>query len=527
MMKSLMTIGLMIVTSLFMVPTGLAGERIQPPELSGHAEFTNRTDIGSCRIPGSIDYDRESQTYLVGGSGANIWSGSDHFSFAWRKLSGDFILTAEFRFIGEGVNPHRKAGWMIRKTLDRDSPYADAVVHGDGLTSLQYRTEAGGETRESASRIKAPKVLQLERTGKRFIMRVAGPGSPLEAAGEIELDLGDEVYAGLAICAHDDKAFEIAEARNLRIDFPLPGEGVSSGEGCASRLEILDVSTGSRKILYATDQLLEAPNWTPDGKDLVYNSRGQLFRFNLESREISRIDTGKARGINNDHVISWSGDRLGISHQADRGELSGSTISVLPLSGGLPVMVTSQAPSYLHGWSPDDRYLVYTARREGRYDIYRIPAAGGTETRLTCQESLDDGPEYSPDGEWIYFNSARTGTMQIWRMHPDGNGQEQLTFDQWNDWFPHLSPDGQTVLFLSYPPETDAQDHPRCRRVMLRTMSPKGGEARVVAYLYGGQGTINVPSWSPDGGRAAFVSYSYQPENLQPGSGTEPGISGQ
>ncbi len=111
-----------------------------------------------------------------------------------------------------------------------------------------------------------------------------------------------------------------------------------------------------------------------------------------------------------------------------------------------------------------------------------------------------------PEGKYIYFNSNRTGTMQIWRMRPDGSGQEQLTFDEWNDWFPHISPDGKSMIFLSFGTDVDSGDHPFYKHVVLRTMPVSGGKPTIVAYIYGGQGTINVPSWSPDGKRVAFVS---------------------
>jgi TolB protein len=150
--------------------------------------------------------------------------------------------------------------------------------------------------------------------------------------------------------------------------------------------------------------------------------------------------------------------------------------------------------------------VVYTGGRDGAWDIYRSSSRGGEETRLTTHEALDDGPEYTPDGEWIYFNSARTGRMQIWRMRPDGGGQEQVTDDGYNNWFPHISPDGRWIAFLSYGPEIQADDHPWYKHVYLRLMPFAGGEPEVIAYVYGGQGTINVPSWSPDSRRLAFVS---------------------
>jgi Tol biopolymer transport system component len=208
---------------------------------------------------------------------------------------------------------------------------------------------------------------------------------------------------------------------------------------------------------------------------------------------------------NNDHVISFDGTRLAISHHAkeDQGQ---SVVYTLPLGGGDPTRITALSPSYLHGWSADDKYLVYTAERNGAYNIFRIPSEGGDELQLTDTPTLDDGPEYTPDGKYIYFNSARSGTMQIWRMDADGGNQTQITDDQYNNWFPHISPDGKWIVFISFPPEVPAGSHPFYERVYLRLMSVEQLEPRVVAYLYGGQGTINVPSWSPDSKRIAFVS---------------------
>ena len=274
-----------------------------------------------------------------------------------------------------------------------------------------------------------------------------------------------------------------------------------------SKLEILELETGIRKVIHRSPLSLQAPNWSPDGRFLVYNSEGLLYRFDLESGIPEVIPSGFANSNNNDHVISFDGKKLGISHHAEE-EGGRSIIYTMPLSGGIPERITTLGPSYLHGWSPDGEYLTYTAGRNGNYDICKISVNKKDEIRLTDAPGLDDGSEYSPDGKYIYFNSNRSGTMQIWRMHPDGSNQEQITFDEYNDWFPHISPDGRWMVFLSFQKEVKSDDHPFYKQVYLRKLPVSGGKPEVIAYVYGGQGSINVPSWSPDSKRIAFISNS-------------------
>jgi TolB protein len=482
---------------------------LPPPMPFGY--FQTHEDVGNPAIAGSAAYDAAAQTYELTGSGTNMWAARDEFQFVWRKLSGDFIVRTHAELLGTGVDPHRKLGWIIRRTLDAGSPYVDAAVHGDGLTSLQFRRTADGQTEEIRSTMTHANVIQLERRGKSFIMSVAQFGGIFTRTELTELDLGDEVYVGLFLCSHNPKVSEKARFRNVRIVVP-PKEGwVPYRDYIGSNLEVMPVDTGERLVLDTSPISIQAPNWTPDGKTLIYNSRGHLFRFDLEARRSTEIDTGEATNNNNDHVLSWGGQMLGISSGHNPADNRRSVVYTVPVTGGAPKRITANSPSYLHTWSPDNKFLLFTGSRNNELDIYRISVEGGEETRLTDAKGVDDGPEFTPDGQWVYFNSSRTGRMQIWRMRPDGSGQEQLTNDEFNNWFPHISPDGKRIAFVSYGLDVSAEDHPFYKQVYIRLMGLDGKNPRVIAYVYGGQGTMNVPSWSPDSKRIAFVSNSALP----------------
>ncbi|MBK8021551.1 MAG: TolB family protein [Chloroflexi bacterium] len=467
--------------------------------------FETHSDVGSPRLAGSCTLDPQTQVFTITGAGVNIWEVRDEFHYVWRRMRGDFIATVRAEFQGAGVNPHRKLGWMARTSLNASSAAVSTGIHGDGLLSLQYRRSAGAQTEEVRAPLIGADVIQLERRGSVYRMSVARFGEPFTTVEVTDLNLGDEVYLGLFVCSHENDVVEQATFRDVRISVPVQKGFDRARDPFGSRLEILDVASGSREIVYQSDDVFEAPNWTLDGEALIFNRGGLLYRFDLPSRAIKQIDTGDAVGNNNDHVISFDGTMLAISSHT--GPQNHSIVYTVPLSGGAPKQITPIGPSYLHGWSPDGKAVVYTGLRNGEYDIYRKPVDGGDEVQLTTAPGLNDGPEYTPDGKSIYFNSVRTGRMQIWRMKPDGSDQEQLTDDEYNNWFPHISPDGRQVIFLTYlVGEVDPSDHPAAKRVYLRVMPLDGGAPKVVAYLYGGQGTMNVPSWSPDGTKVAFVS---------------------
>jgi len=475
--------------------------------------FDAQSDVGRPSRPGFASYDPRQQTYRIVGSGQNMWGDHDDFHFVWKRMTGNFILSTRARFLGPSAEPHRKIGWTIRPSLETNSPHVTAAMHGDGLTSLQFRRTKGAMTEEGPARDSMPNadaVIQLERRDGVYLMSIARFGDTLVTRELTDVSLPDTVYVGLFVCSHNDAAVERGAFSNVRITTPAKQSLVPYRDYLGSNLEILDVATGNATIVHQYRGSFQAPNWTHDGKALIYAQEGRLYRFDLTSRAPQAINTGFATRNNNDHVLSFDGRMMAISHHAveDSGR---SIVYTVPTKGGTPKRVTAKGPSYFHGWSPDGRWLVYTGQRNGEFDVYKIPVNGGEEIRLTSAPGLDDGPEYSPDGRYIYFNSSRTGRMQIWRMRPDGSAQEQITNDGVNNWFPHISPDGKSIAYISFPADVPANDHPFYKHVSLRLMPIAGGPSRVIAYLYGGQGTINVPSWSPDGKRLAFVSNSTMP----------------
>lgn len=274
-----------------------------------------------------------------------------------------------------------------------------------------------------------------------------------------------------------------------------------------SFLEIYNMETQEVRTVKRFDYLIEAPNWTSDGEKLVYNSGGKIYELKIADGTICEIQSGYVNNCNNDHVLSPDGSEIAVSHGTQ--EDGKSRVYILPINGGTPRLITPLAPSYLHGWSPDGKTLAYCAERNGEYDVYTIPKEGGVETQLTDVAGLNDGCEYSPDGEYIWFNSVRTGLMQAWRMKKDGTEQTQMTFDEdWNTWFPHISPDNQKVAMISYKKgDLEPGEHLPHKYVELRTMNADGTDVKTVLELFGGQGTINVNSWSPDSKEFAFVRY--------------------
>lgn len=484
---------------------------------NGNAQEINRlTKIGifdQQSVPGYISdksffkYDSESDTYSARISAAETHSDDVAPPFLWKAIQGDFILRAEILF-NENFEDGSQAGWMLRNSISERESEDDIFIS----------VSPSGLYDESGSMNKSPSdsdkniiyVLQLSRVGDELTFKMAQFGDQLHTVRQISDPMRNELFAGLFIKNNSDSDAEVT-FRNVRIVKPAPESMESYQNYLGSKLEIVDIEQAHRTVLYETEHSIQAPNWTTDGEKLIVNSNGYLYNFHLESGKLSQLNTGFATNNNNDHVISFDGTMLAISHHKE--EYGGeSTIYTLPVEGSdHPKQVTQSGlgASYLHGISPDNKTVLFTGNRNGQYDIYAADTETMEETQLTDTPGLDDGSEYSPDGKYIYFNSNRTGTMQIWRMDADGSNKKQLTFDKnTHDWFPHISPDGKWIVFLSYGLDVESGDHPFYKEVTLQLMPAEGGEPKVIAYLYGGQGTINVPSWSPDSKRVSFVSNS-------------------
>lgn len=481
---------------------------------TGVGLFDSHQDVGVNPKTGSAEFRPATGEYRITGGGANIWAATDAFQFAWKKMSHDVAITADIRFEGTGVNAHRKAALMIRQSLDPGSAYADVAVHGDGLTSLQFRPSAGAATQESRSELKGPVRVRIERRGSQFRLLAGTPGSTLQPTGPVTVEMSGDVYVGLAVCSHDAQVLETAVFTNVKVEELLPPRPPAK-----SLITIYDLKTRKSTVVYTSDKIFEAPNWSPDGRFLLVNSGGNLYRLPLDSKspEPQKIELGELTRCNNDHGIAPDGKTLAISSSAVG---RGSQVYLANADGSGAHLMTEKWPSYYHGWSPDGKWLAYTAQRGDNFDIYRVAVTGGEEERLTSSPGYDDGPDYSRDGKWIYVNSDRTGHFQVWRFPADGAGPsdekaQQVTRDTGEIWFPHPSPDGKWMTVISFPHGT--LGHPPNRNVELRLAKMPGDKLKdlkftTVVKLFGGQGTINVNSWSPDSRKFAYVSYELIPK---------------
>jgi Tol biopolymer transport system component len=475
--------------------------------------FDGQSDVGSVTPPGIASYDAKAGTYTVTAAGENLWSTADAFHFVWKKVSGDVELTADASFpeaAGEH-NPHRKAVLMFRQTLDADGVYADAAVHGSGLTALQYRRTRSATTQDIELNIELPKTVRLEKRGDEIAMFLSMKGEPLHQVGaSIKMRFDGQFYAGIGVCSHNKDAVEKAVFARLELKPPAP---IAAGARMAlySTLQTIGIEDSFRRALVVATgrEQMEAPNWSRDGASLLFTREGKIWKIGAEGGTPARVDTGALEGCGGSHGLSPDGKWLAVSCAIAGGREV--RIYIVPSGGGTPRQVTANPWAWFHSWSPDGKTILFVRPDNGSLNLYAIPAEGGAEMALTSGNGVNDDPDYSADGKYIYFNSDRAGgTMQIWRMKADGSEPEQMTHDEFNNWTPHPSPDGKSVLILSY--DKSVAGHLANKDVALRILTPADGKVRLLVNIEGGSGTDNVPNWAPDGSHFAFVSYQMLPE---------------
>jgi TolB protein len=478
--------------------------------------FEGQTDIGKVNPAGSAAFDAASGAYSIRSAGWDLWAANDAFHMVWKKVSGDLSLTANIQLAEASAQSHRyrKAFLMLRQTLDPDSQYADVAVHGSGLTALQYRRSKGDTTQGIAFDLGAPKTVRLEKRGDTLTLFVSMNGEPLHQAGaSIELHFAEPFYAGFGVCAHKDGATETATFTQVELK-PLVAPQSPAPMALYSTLQTIAIDNNARmsSVIVTAKAKMEAPNWSRDGKTLIFDRDGRLWTVPAKGGEPSAIDLGGATDCTGSHGLSPDGKWLAMTCAMAGDSNAGKPVRrvyMIPSTGGTPRMVTANPGSYFHSWSPDGKTILFTRSSNGSLNIYAIPAEGGDEKALTTGTGTSDDPDYSPDGKYIYFNSDRAGGMQIFRMRPDGSQPEQMTFDDRRNWTAHPSPDGKSVLILSY--ASDVTGHPANKDVTLRILDAETKKVRDLVEIVGGTGTDNVPNWAPDGAHFAFVSYQMLP----------------
>jgi len=478
--------------------------------------FEGQSDVGSVTPPGTAAFDSASGVYTIRSAGANLWGTTDGFHFLWKMVSGDVSLTADIDFPEKtgAHSEHRKAILIFRQTLDADSAYADAAQHGVGLTALQFRDAKGETTQSIELNIDPPKKLRLQKHGDEFTMFVSFKGEPLHQVGAAtKMHLNEPFYAGIGLSAHDPNAVETATFAHVELK-PLVAPATTPQTALYSSLKALEIDPGARRaiVAYTAKARAMAPNWSRDGKTLIFVQDGKMFRVAADGLKnvdgsAEQIDTGGATGCNGSHGLSPDGKLLAIT--CTMASNPGNRVYIIPTSGGEPRMVTANPDSYFHTWSPDGKSIVFTRPSHGSLNIIAISVDGGAETALTNGTGVSDDPDYSADGQYIYFNTDRWGGMQIARMKADGSGVEQVTHDKFNNWTPHPSPDGRSIVYIAYPP--DVTTHAANKDVALHILSTSDGSIRVLTNFVGGDGSMNVPNWAPDSKSLAFVSYEMLP----------------
>ena len=471
--------------------------------------FAAQSDIGLVTPPGNARYAAVSDTYTLTGAGANTWYHVDEFHYLWKRMSGDVALTAEIRFppvtYHHEPDPHRKGILMFRQTLDSGGIYADAVVHGSGMTALQYRRERGANSEDIELNTDAPQTVRIEKRGDAFTLYLSMKGEPLHPVGaSIALHLVAPFYVGLGVVSHNVDTVDQVEFRAVRLQ-ALPPLAKGAPQVHYSTLRTIQTEDQFRRamVIRTGTAPMQSANWLPHSPNIYVYEGGHILAVPYldpgVGGEARIIRTGSLVDCSGNYGLSPDGRALAVSCEQTHG--GAHQVYVLPASGiGTPLQVTHDTPSFFHAWSPDSRTIAFTRGSASKADIFTVSAAGGEARQLT-HDTINDGPDYSADGKFIYFDSSRSGQLQIWRMRTDGSAAEQITDDGCRNSSPHLSPDGKNLAFLAQPPgASDAAGESA-----VKILSLSDGLIRTLTQLQGNRDSFSMYGWG-DNNHVAFIS---------------------
>jgi catechol 2,3-dioxygenase-like lactoylglutathione lyase family enzyme len=486
--------------------------------------FEAQSDVGTVVPAGTGSFDSRTGTYTLTAAGANTWYHIDNFHYLWKKVAGDFVLTADIAFpqvsYRHQPDPHRKGILMFRQTLDAGGKYVGAAWHGSGLTALQFRRERGANAEDVEINAAAPTTARIEKRGDVFTLFLSMRGEPLHQVGaSVTLHLEEPFYVGLGALSHDLNTTDTIEFSHVTLQAPSP---MPAPLALYSTLQTISINDQFRRamVIRSVPGYAQSANWAPEGKQIYLHEAGHIERVPCLDPPAGgppqTVSTGTLLGCSGNFGLSPDGKLLAVSCAETQG--GQHDVYVIPADGaasaGAARKVTSgAASSYFHAWAPDSHAIAFTRGRAAKADIFTTSLDGGPERRLTS-DTINDAPDYTPDGKWIYFDSSRSGATQIWRMKPDGTAAEQITDDDYINSSPHVSPDGKTVAFLSQvasnPPREPAPDGSDILPTALRVIGSADGLIRTVARFQGSRGSFSMYGWG-DVTHLAFVSYQMLP----------------
>jgi sugar lactone lactonase YvrE len=465
--------------------------------------FDGRADIGEVVIPGVARFDAAAKTYTVTAAGENMWTDRDAFYLLWKKVSGDVQLTADIAFPRERGRAHRKAVLIVKQDLAADGVYADVAIHGSGLSALQYRRAKGVNTQDIELNIDFPKTARIVKRGDVISMFLSMHGEPLHQSGaSIKLHFDGPFYVGIGLCSHDKDMTESAVFSRVELKKPAFAAGASELFSSVQTLQTEDKFRRAMMVRTVKGRI-GAVNWSADGQTLYFNQDGRIKKMSVLGGRPENITLAPHLWCDDNHGLSPDNSQLAVSCAPAAGR--DPSLYVVPLAGGTAQPLTHGGSAEFHGWSPDGTTIAFTGVRAGHSDVYAVPSQGGKEKRLTSA-GVNDGPDFGPDGK-IYFTSDRSGTAQVWRMNADGTQAGQLTRDTGSDRFPHVAPNGKQLVYLNSAAPGKLED------ATLRVMNLDDDQSRVLVDVYGGDGTLNAPSWSADNHHFAFTAYDRLPRS--------------